>query len=349
MCSTFYKGNIYLERIPLRLQQLNEIPYPDVLHLYHQAFRGFAKLFDKVGYFEPIDSLICINQQRRVKIWLNENLASSIPETVFGDVERTEANMVRNVINTIQASTAISTLPENILNTMRSNAVSTFRDADNVLQDIATRHGIAIPTQLNCIFDMHPQLLTRVTTDAGVTRIPGISVIPGAPIYHQSSILPVGVSPSSPVFHSTLNRNIPVSVNQSFAPPNVHVNNINLPIQTQIITTKPASAINSGPRMNVNPLSVSAFKIRNINKPLSGNAPTQATRIVNQSNLEGRATMGAVGRALPGHAMSVIPEACRVSPVVTRKNVSLVEETQSSNTFARNINNRKALQSNQNI
>jgi hypothetical protein len=53
MCSTFYKGNVYLEHIPVRLNQINEIPYPDVLHVYHQAFRGFAKLFDKVGYFEP--------------------------------------------------------------------------------------------------------------------------------------------------------------------------------------------------------------------------------------------------------------------------------------------------------
>lgn len=79
MCSTFYKGSVYLERIPVRLAQINEIPFPDVLHLYHQAFRGFSKLFDKVGYFDPTEGMIGINQQGRVKIWLNDNLSKGLP------------------------------------------------------------------------------------------------------------------------------------------------------------------------------------------------------------------------------------------------------------------------------
>jgi hypothetical protein len=127
MCSTFYKGSIYLERIPVRLSQINEIPFPDVLHLYHQAFRGFAKLFDKVGYFEPTESLIGVNQQGIVKIWLNENLAKSYPETLFGDDDRSEGNMVIRVVNIIHANTDGPTQPENILDTMRRNSVSTFR------------------------------------------------------------------------------------------------------------------------------------------------------------------------------------------------------------------------------
>jgi len=127
MCSTYYKGSVYLERIPVRLSQIKEIPFPDVLHLYHQAFRAFAKLYDKVGYFEPTEGLIGVNQQGRVKIWLNEHLAKSYPETVFGEVERSEANMVRNVINIIHANTDASTLPENILDTMRRNNVNSFR------------------------------------------------------------------------------------------------------------------------------------------------------------------------------------------------------------------------------
>lgn len=83
LCSTFYKGNIFIEHIPLRLNKVNDIPYPDVLHIYHQSFRGFAELYEKVGFFEPTESLICINQQARVKIWLNEDLSKSVPNRLI--------------------------------------------------------------------------------------------------------------------------------------------------------------------------------------------------------------------------------------------------------------------------
>jgi hypothetical protein len=91
--------------------------------------------------------------------------------------------MVRNVVNTIQANTDVSTLPENILDTMRRNSVNTFKDANNVLQDIANRHGTTIPTQLDCVLEMHPELLTRVTRDSAVARTPALSVIQGVPIH----------------------------------------------------------------------------------------------------------------------------------------------------------------------
>jgi hypothetical protein len=67
MCSTFYKANLFLEHINHRLSDIDHIPYPDVLHMYHQAFRGFAELYDRVGYFEVEENLICMNQQGKVR------------------------------------------------------------------------------------------------------------------------------------------------------------------------------------------------------------------------------------------------------------------------------------------
>lgn len=79
MCSTFYKANLFLEHINHRLSEIDHIPYPDVLHMYHQAFRGFAELYDRVGYFEVEDDLICMNQHGKVKVWLNRDLSKATP------------------------------------------------------------------------------------------------------------------------------------------------------------------------------------------------------------------------------------------------------------------------------
>jgi hypothetical protein len=211
---------------------------------------------------------------------------------------------------------------------MRRHSVSTFRDANNVLQDIATRYGATIPTRLDCVLEMHPELLTRVTRDSSAVRIPAVSVIPGAPI-QQSMMLPVGVSPGSVVIQSALNRTLPAPIPQSIIPSNVHVNNINLPIQTHTIITKPTTAINSGPRINVNQTSVSAIPINKNNKPLSAIAPHHSARVVSQPNVQSGLAIGTVGRTLPSQALAAIPESIRVSPAVHRKNLSLVENSKS--------------------
>jgi hypothetical protein len=36
-----HKGHLFIERIPHRLSEVKDIPYPDVLHIYKQAIKGF--------------------------------------------------------------------------------------------------------------------------------------------------------------------------------------------------------------------------------------------------------------------------------------------------------------------
>lgn len=84
-------------------------------------------------------------------MWLSENFAKSHPDTVYGDGDHSEANMVRSVVNLIHTNTDERTLPENILDTMRRQNVVTFREADTLLQEIATRHNQTIPAQLDCV------------------------------------------------------------------------------------------------------------------------------------------------------------------------------------------------------
>ena len=51
MCSTFYYGSIFLERIPLRLNEIKDLPFPDSVHLIHNCLRGFRELYNRVGSF----------------------------------------------------------------------------------------------------------------------------------------------------------------------------------------------------------------------------------------------------------------------------------------------------------
>jgi hypothetical protein len=157
----------------------------------------------------------------------------------------------------------------------------------------------------------------------------------------------VGVAPIA--LQPTLNRTFAVPISQSTPPFNVHLNSINLPLQAQTITTRPTIAINNGPRVNINPKSASAFPTNNIGKPLSALALHQATRVVNQSNLENKTVTRTIDTTLPRQAMPVIPETYRVSSATARNNINLIRGTQSQTTFATTNNNRTVLHPNQDI
>ena len=51
MCSKSYAGNIYTEHIPIRLSNIVQLPFPDVLHFYNQSFNGLGRLSKQLGHF----------------------------------------------------------------------------------------------------------------------------------------------------------------------------------------------------------------------------------------------------------------------------------------------------------
>ncbi len=66
-----YLESIFLERIPFRLSNVKDIPFPDVLHVYKQSLDGYAQLSSKAGYFPVDEDQIGINTNGEVKVWLN--------------------------------------------------------------------------------------------------------------------------------------------------------------------------------------------------------------------------------------------------------------------------------------
>ena len=77
ICSTFYQGHVFTERIPLRLNEIKDLPYPDTLHLLNACLRGFKELYLKVGSFTVSEHMIGINYDAKVKVWANSDFGKA--------------------------------------------------------------------------------------------------------------------------------------------------------------------------------------------------------------------------------------------------------------------------------
>lgn len=50
-CASSYSGNVYTEWIPITLNNIVHVPFPDILHVYKQAFDGADTLSNAKGCF----------------------------------------------------------------------------------------------------------------------------------------------------------------------------------------------------------------------------------------------------------------------------------------------------------
>lgn len=60
-CSSSYQQRLFIEKIPIRLSDIEHIPFPDFLHLYAQSLKGFQVLADRVGPFIVEEEFVGIN------------------------------------------------------------------------------------------------------------------------------------------------------------------------------------------------------------------------------------------------------------------------------------------------
>ena len=79
MCSTFFQGFVYTERIPLRMNEIKDLPFPDTLHLVNSCLRGFRDLYTKTGGFDVNEQMIGINCDAKVKVWMSYDFGSDRP------------------------------------------------------------------------------------------------------------------------------------------------------------------------------------------------------------------------------------------------------------------------------
>lgn len=151
-CSTSYRQKLFIEAIPIRLSDIEHIPYPDYLHLYSQALRGFNQLAKEVGCFAVEEEYVGINNRGTVKVWMNEQYDKSF---IVGSKISEEA-MVRGIIDLIDRNLDQAQLPSNVPSVR--NYV--YRNADTLRFDQAIgefeqfvrefNRG-EIPQKLDCI------------------------------------------------------------------------------------------------------------------------------------------------------------------------------------------------------
>ena len=70
-CATKHQHRLFIEEIPIRLSDIEDVPFPDNLHLYSQCLGGLRELASSVGCFEVMEECIGVNAQGVVKVWMN--------------------------------------------------------------------------------------------------------------------------------------------------------------------------------------------------------------------------------------------------------------------------------------
>lgn len=104
---------MFVEKIPLRLSNVEDIPYPDVIHLYDACLNGFSQLTTVIGFFPVDEDFIGVNEQGQIRVWLNTAFESS---SVLGNRSISEAEMVEGLLQIIHNATDQSSFPPDVPN-----------------------------------------------------------------------------------------------------------------------------------------------------------------------------------------------------------------------------------------
>ena len=63
MCTTIYTGYLYVDKVDLRLKEINDIPFLDLLYMFKATLNGFKFLYEKVGYFDIQEEMVFISRK----------------------------------------------------------------------------------------------------------------------------------------------------------------------------------------------------------------------------------------------------------------------------------------------
>jgi hypothetical protein len=91
------KNYLYIEHVPLRLSQITDIPFPENLYLLKACLKGFYYIFFHTQSLDIKEDQVCLNEEGRVKVWMNINLARNTPSVVniFKTARKSEVLLVR--------------------------------------------------------------------------------------------------------------------------------------------------------------------------------------------------------------------------------------------------------------
>lgn len=79
ICSSVRGAVVYIQHIPVRLCDFDDIPFNESLYIIKCALLGFEKLYNESGYFEVMEEHIGVDKLGRIKVWLNADLSKNYP------------------------------------------------------------------------------------------------------------------------------------------------------------------------------------------------------------------------------------------------------------------------------
>lgn len=96
LCSTTSNVGVFIEKIPIRLSDIEHIPLFDSLHIFSQCFHGYYQLSRYFGFFPVIEEMIGINEMGVAKVWVNQDYSQM---STYGRIS--EEKMVETIIEAI--------------------------------------------------------------------------------------------------------------------------------------------------------------------------------------------------------------------------------------------------------
>lgn len=107
-CASGEEYEVVTERIPARLNDLNNLSGGEAVNMANKALKGFQQIYKSQGVLLVKDSMIGVNKENEIKVWMNSNFAVNeieqppISYGVLSDQEK-ESTMVDNIIELINS------------------------------------------------------------------------------------------------------------------------------------------------------------------------------------------------------------------------------------------------------
>ena len=153
LCSVNYFVKVYTERIPIKLAEIEDIPYPDNLYVLLSCLDGFGRIVEYMGCFNVSENMIGVNTQGEVKVWVNDNLSLIRPD--FGFSEKHRRGMIQKIVDIVDDNTDKASEPSSLKQFVdRNMKSSSFEEAMNLVKEFARTNRTAIPQRFESVMDL---------------------------------------------------------------------------------------------------------------------------------------------------------------------------------------------------
>lgn len=156
-CTTLHRAQVYVQHIAIRLSDITDIPYPENIYILRNCLFGFQQLYDFIGYFQPHDDLVCIDNYGEVKVWMNSDLSKNFPEDYgLPETQKPEFMMVNTLITLIEDNTDLKTCPMPISQHFSDNdrLFPTFKDALQIIDEYVFKFSTNVPQYCESVIEI---------------------------------------------------------------------------------------------------------------------------------------------------------------------------------------------------